>query len=276
MSANTLHRKRALANLTGQTEIPDVASGGELNARGVSGGYIALVTAGSETRTLADPTAPNQRLMIYFHTDNGNVTITADSAIDQQSNAAIAFSDVGEFIDLIGVQDAAGTLAWRAVGMDGVFGTETTQNFSASTFSGTVKRTGGDKTAMITLTDADTTLDAANSGKIHLVPDVSADRIYTLPTAAAGLYYEFWSSLVAADGHDVQIVAAAAADFYLGTLLWEDSDLTVGPVIANPDGSTDHTLNILLPIAFNIKMYCDGTNWFITGNVFSAGAPTWT
>lgn len=139
-----------------------------------------------------------------------------------------------------------------------------------------IARVGGDQTLMIATPDTAYAVLAANSGKVHLVPNLSADRIYTLPTAAAGLSYEFWSTLIAADGHDLQIVAAAAADFYEGCLMWTDSDLTVGPVISAPDGSSDHTLNILLPANFCIKLYCDGTNWFINGTVFASGTPTWT
>jgi len=129
---------------------------------------------------------------------------------------------------------------------------------------------------MIATPDTAYSVLAVNSGKVHLVPNISADRIYTLPPNAAGLYYEFWSTLIAADGHDLQIVADNAADFSEGCLMWTDSDLTVGAVISAPDGTSDHTLNILLPANFYIKMYCDGTNWFITGTVFSSGTPTWT
>jgi len=153
--------------------------------------------------------------------------------------------------------------------------TESTTNAGTS-FTDQVIFPGGDQTLMISLADANTTILEANSSKVHLIPNVSADRIYTLPPNAAGLYYEFWSTLDAVDGHDVQIIADNAADIYIGTLLWTDSDLTVGAVINDPDNSSDHTLNILLPIAFQIKMYCNGTNWFISGWTYAAAAPTWT
>ncbi len=153
--------------------------------------------------------------------------------------------------------------------------TESTTNAGTS-FTDQVIFPGGDQTLMISLADANTTILEANSSKVHLIPNVSADRIYTLPPNAAGLYYEFWSTLVAADGHDVQIVADNAADFYKGTLRWLDTNGTTQYVLLSPNGTNDHTLNIILPIGFHIKMYCDGTNWFITGTVEADATPTWT
>ncbi len=147
---------------------------------------------------------------------------------------------------------------------------------SANTFAGVTSLTGGIQTPMISLTDANTTILAANSGKIHLIPNVSADRVYTIPPASAGLYYEFWSTLVAADGHDVQIIGDDAADFYKGMLMWLDTNGSTYYAVTPPNGSDDHTLNLILPIAFMIRMYCDGTNWFITGHVEADATPTWT
>ncbi len=149
-------------------------------------------------------------------------------------------------------------------------------NDAAVTTAGVTTHTGGNQTLMITTADAAVSISTANSGKIHLVPDLTADRIYTLPPNAAGLYYEFWSTRVDADGHDLQIVADNASDFYKGTLRWLDTNGATQYVLLSPDGSSDHTLNIILPIAFYIKMYCDGTNWFITGTVEADATPTWT
>ncbi|MHC4176279.1 MAG: hypothetical protein ACYSWU_02165 [Planctomycetota bacterium] len=143
---------------------------------------------------------------------------------------------------------------------------------SGTTLSGATIRTGGDKTAMIAITDADYTVLAANSGKIHLVANVSADRTFTLPTAAAGLYYEFWSTVIAADGHDWIIDTGADANFFLGGLLWTvtagDATAVVG------DGDSNSILGIRVPDACTwIKMYCNGTNWYLAGHVLSATTP---
>ncbi len=132
--------------------------------------------------------------------------------------------------------------------------------------------------APVAIADADYTVLAANSGAIHLVANVSADRTFTLPTAAAGLRYEFWSTLIAADGHDWIIQAADSANFFLGGFTFHDSDAADGiPLLAVPDGSSDHITQINLPsVNTRLQFVCDGTNWYISGFVFSTTICTFT
>jgi len=144
-----------------------------------------------------------------------------------------------------------------------------------------IARIGGDQTLMIVVADADYTVLAANSGKIHHVANVSADRTFTLPTAAAGLYYEFWSTMEAADSHDWLIVTGSDTNYYKGGVLWCKSDVaeaTASEVtIVAPNGSDDATIQIDLPsVGTVIRMYCDGTNWFLTGFVMSVATPSYT
>ena len=150
--------------------------------------------------------------------------------------------------------------------------------FTGVTSSGATVHTGGVKTLAIVLPDADTTILAADSGKIHHIANVSADRTYTLPGNEAGLYYEFWSTLIAADDNDWIIVADNADDFLKGGLIFHDSDAADGiPLLAVPNGTDDHQLTVVLPsVGTCIKYYCDGTNWFISGFVFSTTIPTFT
>jgi hypothetical protein len=158
----------------------------------------------------------------------------------------------------------------RSVKADAI--TESTSG-SGTTFSGVVVKSAGDKTLAIVIPGtANYTVLAANSGKIHHVANVTADRTFTLPTAAAGLYYEFWSTMEAADGHDWVIDTGSDTNFYKGGLLWTvaagDGTIVVG------DGDSNSILGIRLPSASTIvKMYCDGTNWFLNGHVFSATTP---
>jgi hypothetical protein len=150
MSGNTLQRERYLANNAGHTEIPDVADAGTLDAKGVSGGYIALINdaTGGATRTLADPTSSNQRLMIFYK-DEGDagtsIVITCDSAITEAVSLTMAFTDVGEFIDLVSVEDVAGAFAWRLVGSDGVTGP--TATLGGVTYGGLASLDGNQMTA---------------------------------------------------------------------------------------------------------------------------------
>lgn len=99
--------------------IPDPGDTAEINPDRQFG-VVELVSAGAETRTLADPKFAGQFLLLQFKTDNGDVTITADSAVDQDGNTSIVFDDAGDMVLLVGVQDTADNFEWRTVTADGV------------------------------------------------------------------------------------------------------------------------------------------------------------
>lgn len=82
-------------------------------------GYVPLVTAGAETRTLADADAPGLTLDLYFKTDLGNCVVTSASPINQAGNNTMTFADVGDHLRLTSIEDGA-DLEWRAVANDGV------------------------------------------------------------------------------------------------------------------------------------------------------------
>lgn len=83
-------------------------------------GYVKLVSAGAETRTLDDPVFPGQELHLFFETDGGDITLTADSAVNQTGNNTLIFADAGDHIFLVGGRDGAGDYEWRVVANDGV------------------------------------------------------------------------------------------------------------------------------------------------------------
>lgn len=133
---------------------------------------------------------------------------------------------------------------------------------------------GGTAGSQITLPDANTTILASNSGKVHTIVNVSADRTYTLPPVADGLRYKFVAEVGAADGHDWIFVAAATANLFKGGVLMVDSDAgpaTVAAVVA--DQSDDDQLQVNLPQGGTaIEMVCDGTYWIVSGVVISTAA----
>jgi hypothetical protein len=113
---------------------------------------------------------------------------------------------------------------------------------------------------------------AANTGKLHVVPDLTADCTITLPAAAAGLRYEFWYGGAAADTADWIIVPTAG--FYIGGVVHQDLDGdTDAPVYS--DGNSNDVFTVLVPEAgTRVTFVSDGTNWYVTGNVASATVPT--
>jgi hypothetical protein len=140
---------------------------------------------------------------------------------------------------------------------------------------GTVYNTPG----IVSLTDANATILATNSGKTHLIANVSADRTFTLPAVAAGLRYKFVAEVGTADGHDWIFVAAATADLFKGGVWFLDTDAgpptTTAAVVA--DQSNDDQLQVNLPQGGTvIEMHCDGTYWIVSGLVASATAPVFS
>jgi hypothetical protein len=133
---------------------------------------------------------------------------------------------------------------------------------------------GRQSQAIINLSDANASISAANSGKTHLIANVSADRTFTLPPVEDGLRYKFVAEVGAADGHDWIFVANATANLFKGGVLMVDTDAgpaTVAAVVA--DQSDDDQLQVNLPQGGTaIEMYCDGTYWIVSGVVVSATA----
>lgn len=144
--------------------------------------------------------------------------------------------------------------------------------------TGATTRTGGDTTPAVTVADgAAYTVLAANSGKVHIIANQAQDCTLTLPTPAAGLFYEFWHGMEAADGHDWIFDTGSDTNYFKGGLLFCDSD--AGPAAAEVltiagDGNSNSKLQVNLPSTGTfVKMYCDGTNWFLNGTVFSTTIP---
>ncbi len=112
-----------LFGLAGQTIYGNmstpIADPGDAGAIPVTGsGYVSLVSTGAETRTLAAPTFIGQELLLYFKTDGGDCVVTCATTVNETANNTITFTDTGEYISLVAVEEGA-NLRWRAVGNDG-------------------------------------------------------------------------------------------------------------------------------------------------------------
>jgi predicted RecA/RadA family phage recombinase len=82
-------------------------------------GSVSLVSAGAETRTLADPTFVGQQLSLGFKTDGGDVVVTSASPVNQTGNNTLTFADVGDHLQLTAIEDGS-DIEWRVVANDGV------------------------------------------------------------------------------------------------------------------------------------------------------------
>lgn len=81
-------------------------------------GYCPIVTAGSETRTLAAPATIGQELLLYIKTDGGTCVITVASAINQTGNNTITLADVRDVIRLVAIESGSNKV-WHVVSSDG-------------------------------------------------------------------------------------------------------------------------------------------------------------
>jgi hypothetical protein len=141
------------------------------------------------------------------------------------------------------------------------------------TCDGYVSPTGGYRSEPVVLPADDTTLTilAADSGKIHYVPDLDGTSTATLPAAADGLTYEFRYVGGAADAHNLVIVPTAG--FFIGGLGHADVGGTTAAVYS--DNNSNDVLTIITPAAGTcVNVTSDGTNWYLSGIVFSATIPT--
>lgn len=134
-------------------------------------------------------------------------------------------------------------------------------------------------TQIVSVPDAATyTVLAANSGKPHYIPNLTADTTLSLPTAASGLDFTFIYAGVAADAQDWAIDTGSDTNFYLGGVVHLDTDAgsagdEVVPVAG--DGNSNSILNVLVPhVGTSVRVTCDGTNWILSGSVVGATAPT--
>lgn len=133
---------------------------------------------------------------------------------------------------------------------------------------------------MVTVSDADTTILATDSGKPHLVSNVSADRTITLPAPAEGLEYEFIANAVVADGHDWIFTTGSNTNYFTGGIVHLDTDSDAAGdeiVSVRPDGNSNSVLQINLPdVSTRVRFVCDGTLWNVSGIAVSATAPAFS
>jgi hypothetical protein len=125
------------------------------------------------------------------------------------------------------------------------------------------------------LADGDATLTAAanGGGVINLVPNGTQDNTYTLPAPVAGTSFQFVYAGGAADATGFTIDTGADANFFIGGLVFHDTDDS-SVSMAYSDGNSNSKVFVDVPAAANITVIAkDATNWQIFGTVVGATAP---
>ena len=130
---------------------------------------------------------------------------------------------------------------------------------------------GGNAEGLVKVADAATyTMLAADSGKIHIIPDLTADCVLSFPTEANGLVYEFWYGGTAADAHDWSFDTGSNNNYFVGGAHHADTDGELSAVV-DSNNSSNSKMGVLTPECGTfVKFVCDGLKWYVNGNVISA------
>lgn len=99
-----------------RTAIPDPGNAGAIAVN--QSGYVPLVSAGAETRTLAIPTFIGQELSLYCKTFVGNIVVTVASAYDASAHTTITLNTVRDSVLLRAIENGSAK-AWALVYNDG-------------------------------------------------------------------------------------------------------------------------------------------------------------
>jgi len=73
--------------------------------------------------------------------------------------------------------------------------------------------------------------------------------------------------------YDIEIKSPDATNFFHGGVTHLDTDNETIATVVSDNDSNDFLTLTLVEAGSMVEMYCDGTNWFVTGHVASATAP---
>ena len=121
----------------------------------------------------------------------------------------------------------------------------------------------------VTLGDENTTLtNATHSGRLIVVPAISANRTITLPSPVAGAHFKFIYGGAAEEAENLIFDTGADANYFIGGVVHDDSDADDVTIYADGNSNSTLTLTDFGGMEINI-LAKDSTNWLIWG--FSQG-----
>ncbi len=128
--------------------------------------------------------------------------------------------------------------------------------------------------SVVVLADAATTLtEADHAHRVLTFADLTADRIYKLPTPKAGLVLTFTYGGAAADAQNTAIQPAGDG-FFSGSLLFADTNGNAYSVVVS-DNAADDLITLINPENFEVTCTAvSTTEWHISGYVNADTAPT--
>lgn len=101
----------------------------------------------------------------------------------------------------------------------------------------------------------------SDSGKIFMIPELSADRTYRIPLRDKGLHFTFINNCGAANtlGFVATIDPRLVGDTMYGALL------NTPAAVVHKDNAADTQLLAISVQGDYVDCFCDGTNWYVSG-----------
>ena len=125
----------------------------------------------------------------------------------------------------------------------------------------------------VTLGDEDTTLtNATHSGRLIVVPAITANRTITLPSPVAGSHFKFIYGGAAEETENLIFDTGADANYFIGGVVHADSNADNVTIYADGNSNSKLTLTDFGGMEINIVAK-DSTNWLIWGFTEGADAP---
>tara|TARA_R100001082_G_C4363412_1_gene160578 strand:- start:2606 stop:3061 length:456 start_codon:yes stop_codon:yes gene_type:complete len=127
---------------------------------------------------------------------------------------------------------------------------------------------------------ADKTMGAAESGEVYITTaDPAANRTLTLPAAKEGAYVKVIVGLLITSAN--LIIKTSGSALIIGNILFNDTDGTSTTDAPFVIGDSENTLTLLgtddgTLAGSYVELICDGTNWYVTGQVIADQVPTFT
>jgi hypothetical protein len=122
---------------------------------------------------------------------------------------------------------------------------------------------------------ATVTLTAAQTGSTVLM-DRAAGIVFTLPTAAAGLAFDFYVT-TAVTSNAYKVITSVGTELLIGGLLSDDTDSSDALAMFNANGSSHIAVSMNGTttgglVGTRIRVTClSATKWFVEGTVYGSG-----
>lgn len=118
---------------------------------------------------------------------------------------------------------------------------------------------------------------AVNSGKRHILPNLTGSCSLLLPAPAVGLEFEFIYGGVASDAQNWVLNSQSDTNYFAGGVMFCDhdsADAEIAPVAG--DGNSNSKLTVVTPaVGTRLLVSCaDGVLWTLSGFINSATIPT--